>query len=212
MCTGRVDLSHFFHAFSKGIDGVFIGGCRLSECSYSTHGNYHALNLSLFGRKIMEEIGLYPERLKIEFMSSGEGQLFVKATNVFIEKVRELGKIGVSEGLEEDSLNLKLNAVKHLIPYLRLVENERFRANFETKEEIEKYYSSEEFYKLFRELVLEKLAVAQIMLLLREKPLSTEEISNITGMSSSEISRHLNYSSKQGFIRFDEEQMRFAIA
>lgn len=184
----------------------------MSECSYSTHGNYHALNLSLFGRKIMEEIGLYPERLKIEFMSSGEGQLFVKATNVFIEKVRELGKIGVSEGLEEDSLNLKLNAVKHLIPYLRLVENERFRANFETKEEFENYYSSEEFYKLFRELVLEKLAVAQIMLLLREKPLSTEEISNITGMSSSEISRHLNYSSKQGFIRFDEEQMRFAIA
>jgi F420-non-reducing hydrogenase iron-sulfur subunit len=48
MCTGRIDLAHILRAFSNGMDGVFIGGCRLNECNYITQGNYHALNKVLF--------------------------------------------------------------------------------------------------------------------------------------------------------------------
>ncbi len=44
MCSGRVDLEYVLRAFSKNIDGVFIGGCRLNECNYITHGNYDALS------------------------------------------------------------------------------------------------------------------------------------------------------------------------
>ena len=45
MCSGRVDMAFVLRAFSKGADGVFIGGCHLNECNYITHGNYHALNM-----------------------------------------------------------------------------------------------------------------------------------------------------------------------
>ena len=38
MCSGRVDLEFVLRAFSNGTDGVFIGGCRLNECNYITHG------------------------------------------------------------------------------------------------------------------------------------------------------------------------------
>ena len=62
MCSGRVDLAFVLRAFSNGMDGVFIGGCRLNECNYITHGNYDALNMLLLCRKIMEHIGLNPER------------------------------------------------------------------------------------------------------------------------------------------------------
>jgi len=43
MCSGRVDLEFLLRAFSNGQDGVFVGGCRLGECNYVTHGNYDAL-------------------------------------------------------------------------------------------------------------------------------------------------------------------------
>ena len=53
MCSGRVDLEHIVRAFLKGADAVFIGGCRLNECNYITHGNYDALGNVLMFKKIM---------------------------------------------------------------------------------------------------------------------------------------------------------------
>ena len=94
MCSGRVDLVFVLKAFSNGMDGVFIGGCRLNECNYVTHGNYHALNMVLLFRKIMEHIGLNPERLKIEFMSGAEANLFVEAVNGFVKKVKAVRTTG----------------------------------------------------------------------------------------------------------------------
>jgi len=212
MCTGRIDLAFILRALSNGMDGVFIGGCRLGECNYITHGNYHALNKVFLTKKIMEHIGLNPERLKIEFMSSGEGNLFVEVVNDFVTNIKDLGPFGKGEAIDEDALNLRLKAITKLIPYLRLVENERLRLHFNTIEEYEKFYSSEEFAKLFRELIADKLAMSQIMLLLREKPLSTGEFSNILGLTPSEISRHLSGSARQGLVRYDESMKRFALA
>jgi F420-non-reducing hydrogenase iron-sulfur subunit len=65
---------------------------------------------------------------------------------------------------------------------------------------------------LFRELIADKLAISQIMLLLQERPLSTGEISEILGLTPSEISRHLNSSARQGLVRYEESQKRFAFA
>ena len=57
MCSGRVDLKFILRAFSNGVDGVFIGGCRLGECNYVTHGNYHALNVALLHEGLRITIG-----------------------------------------------------------------------------------------------------------------------------------------------------------
>jgi len=212
MCTGRVDLAHIFRVFSNGLDGVFIGGCRLKECNYIMQGNYHALNRVLLSKKIMAHIGLNPERLRIEFMSSGEGNLFVEVVNDFIEKVRELGPLGRGEGIEEEKLKFKLKAVTRLIPYMRLVESERLRLNFETIAEYEEFYASEEFARLFQELITDKLELSQILLLLEEKPFSNAEIASILELTPSEVSRHINSSAKYGFIRYEENEKRFSLA
>jgi F420-non-reducing hydrogenase iron-sulfur subunit len=47
------------------------------------------------------------------------------------------------------------------------------------------------------------------MALLRESPLSTGEISEILGLSPSEVSIHLNTSARQGLVNFDESRKRF---
>lgn len=212
MCTGRVDFGHVLEAFSNGADGVFIVGCRLGECNYSTSGNYHALNLAFIIRRLLEHMKLNPERLRIEFMSSSEGQHFAEFSNEFVNKIKELGPIGKGEGIDKADLDLNLKAASQLIYYLRLVEGERLRTHFNTMEEYEQFYSSEEFDKLFRELIADKLAINQIMLLLQKRPLSTAEISEILGLSPSELSKHLNNSAKQGLLRYEESQNRYVFA
>jgi len=212
MCSGRIDLKFILRAFSNGTDGVFIGGCHLGECNYVTHGNYDALSMVLLCRKIMEHIGLNPERLRIEFMSSSDGIRFAALANDFTRKVKELGPLGTSEGIDENGLKFKLEAVNKLVPYIKLVERERLRVPVKSEEAYNKFFTSDEVNRLFNELIVDKLAISQIMLLLREKPLSTGEISEILGLNPSEVSRHMNSSSRQGFVRYDESGKCFAPA
>jgi len=152
MCSGRVGLEFVLRAFLNGSDGVFVGGCRLNECNYITHGNYHALNMVLLCRKIMEHIGLNPERLRIEFMSSGEGILFTRVMNDFGKKVKELGPLGTSEEIDEDELKSKLEEVTKLVPYIKMVKNEKLGTRLENPEKYDEFFTSDEIEKLFSEV------------------------------------------------------------
>lgn len=153
MCSGRVDLAYVLRAFSNGIDGVFIGGCRLNECNYITHGNYHALNMVLLCRKIMEHIGLNPERLKIEFMSGSEGNLFAEVVNDFVKKVKDLGPLGKSEGIDENELKSKLAEITRLVPYIKVMKQEKLASRLENPEEYDGLFTSEEIDNLFSNVV-----------------------------------------------------------
>ena len=209
MCSGRVDLSFVLRAFSNGMDGVFIGGCHLNECHYITDGNHHAFGMVQLCKKLMECVGISPERLRIEQMSAGEGIRFAEIMNDFSRKLREVGPLGKAEGIDADKLKFRLRTVVNLIPYIRLVERERLRVHFDTAEEYEKYFHGDEINKLIRELIADKLAISQIMALLREQPRTTGELSEMLGMSPAEISRHMTSSARQGLARFDESQKRF---
>ena len=153
MCSGRVDLEFVLRAFSNGMDGVFIGGCRLNECNYITHGNYRALNMVLLCRKILEHIGLNPERLRIEFMSSGEGILFTEVINDFGKKVKELGPLGKGEQIDEDELKSKLEEVKKLVPYIKIAKREKLESRLDNEGEYDEFFTSEEIETLFSEVV-----------------------------------------------------------
>ena len=204
-------MAFVFRALADGTDGVYIGGCHLGDCHYNTQGNYDALKMALLSKKIMAHLGLNPERLRIEWTSAGEGIRFAEVMNDFGQTVKKIGPLGQSEGISKDALELKLKAVTKLIPYLRVVQNERLRVRFNTREEYQEFYSSEEFDKLFSALIADKLALSQIMMLLRERPLSTGEIANILGLTPSEVSRQLNSSATHGLVRYEQSQQRFAL-
>jgi coenzyme F420-reducing hydrogenase delta subunit/DNA-binding CsgD family transcriptional regulator len=212
MCSGRVDLEFIFRAFANGQDGVFIGGCRLDECNYITHGNYDALANTHLARRIMAHMGLNPERLKIQFMSGADGQLLAEATSEFARKVTSLGPLGKGEGLDPEKLKLKLEAARKLVPYIRLVERERLRIPVKSEKAFETFYTGTELDRLFRDLIGDRLTQAQIMLLLKERALSTGEIAGILDLTPSEVSRHMNSSSRQGLVRYDTALKRYAVA
>ncbi|MEJ2725839.1 MAG: hydrogenase iron-sulfur subunit [Deltaproteobacteria bacterium] len=146
-------MEFVLRAFSKGMDGVFIGGCRLNEFNYITHGIYNALNMVLLCRKIMEHIGLNPERLRIEFMSAGEGIHFAEVMNDFGRQVKELGPLGTGEELNGDELKSKIQEVTKLIPYIKIVKREKLESRLENEGEHEGFFTSEEIDKLFSEVV-----------------------------------------------------------
>ncbi len=148
MCSGRVDLGFVLRAFYNGADGVFIGGCRLGECNYTTQGNYHALNMVCLCKKIMEYVGINPDRLRIEFMSSAEGIRFARVVNEFIKQIREIGPIGEAEGIAKDELKEKLQGVIKLIPYIKVSERKKLATVLEKVEEYENLYTKEEIEEL----------------------------------------------------------------
>jgi len=211
MCSGRVDLDFIFRAFENGQDGVLIGGCKLNDCNYVTHGNYDALGNTYISKNIMERIGIDPERLAIEFMSGGDGTRLAEVVNGFTEKVKGIGPLGVAEGTDLAEMFDALAAVRRLVPYLRLMEREKLRAPVRTEAAYHEFYTSEEVKRLFDELVGDNLTVSRIVSLLRKKPLTTGEISGILGLNPSEVAKHMNSSSRQGLVRYDTDSSRYTL-
>jgi coenzyme F420-reducing hydrogenase delta subunit/Fe-S-cluster-containing hydrogenase component 2 len=173
MCSGRVDLEFILRAFSNGVDGVFIGGCRLNECNYITHGNYHALNLVLLSKKILQHIGLNPDRLSIGFMSAGEGMLFAKVVDEFVETVKTLGPLGAADGEDGNGLAGKLAEVTKLVPYIKIVKREKLASRLENQADRDDFFTSEEIDQLFTEVVsyhIEPTQCQACMICLRKCP------------------------------------------
>ena len=205
-------MAFVLRAFAKGADGVFIGGCWLGECHYVTEGNYDALSMMHLSRKVLEQVGVNPERLRLEWISGSEGMRYAEVMNDFGKQLKVLGPIGVAEGISETGLKLKFEAVKKILPFLKLVERERLRVKFKTEEEYNDFFSSDEVDRLIRELVAEKLAISQITTLLGRNPLSTREISEVLHLEPSDVARYLNSSARQGLVRYDTTHKHYAIA
>ena len=142
-------MEFVLRAFLNGADGVFIGACRLNECNYITHGNYHALNMVLLCRRILERAGLNPERLRIEFMSSGDGILFARAISDFVDSVKEMGPLGEGEGVSRDELRSRLEEAIRLVPYIKMAKREKLEKRLESRDEWEGYFTKEETDELF---------------------------------------------------------------
>jgi DNA-binding transcriptional ArsR family regulator len=166
----------------------------------------------LLTRRLLKQIGINPERLRLEWISAAEGIRFTQVMNDVAKKVKELGPLGKSEGIDENALKFKLEALTNLLPYIKLVERERLRVHPDSEEAYKNFFASNEGDRLVSELILDKLAMSQMMLLLREKPLSAGEISKILGLDPSEVTRHLRRSVRQGLVKFDGSQKRFALA
>ena len=90
MCSGAVDPAHVLQAFRDGADGVFIGGCHPGDCHYMT-GNHKTMRKVMLLKKLMSQIGLEPDRLRLEWVSAAEGQRFAQVVNDFVDTVKQLG-------------------------------------------------------------------------------------------------------------------------
>ena len=191
---------------------MIIGGCWPGECHYVTEGNYDALGNMHLCKKLLQLVGLSPDRLRLEWIAASEGSRFAEVMSEFAKLLAELGPLGRDEEIDEASVKFRLRALNQLVPYLKLVEREKLRVPTKSEEAYHEFYNSEEVNRLFDDLIVEKLAISQILLALEEKPLSTAEISEVVGLNTSEVSRHMSSSSRQGFVRYDIEKKCYVLA
>ena len=90
MCSGTVDPELIMEAFRAGADGVMVAGCHPGDCHY-LEGNYRTMRRVAFMKRLMEELGLEPDRLALEWVSAGEGARFRDVVDAFVGRVMELG-------------------------------------------------------------------------------------------------------------------------
>ena len=99
MCSGRIEPAFILDAFTKGTDGVLIGGCHPGDCHYS-EGNYKCLRRYHLLQKYVEQIGLEKDRLRLEWISASEGKRLQEVVNEMTETLRQLGPSKIKETVE----------------------------------------------------------------------------------------------------------------
>jgi F420-non-reducing hydrogenase iron-sulfur subunit len=90
MCSGSVDPELVLEAFRDGADAVFIGGCPPGDCHYQS-GNYKTLKRVMMLKRLLEQLGIEEERLRLEWISAAEGAKFAQVVREYTEQIRALG-------------------------------------------------------------------------------------------------------------------------
>lgn len=96
-CSGKVDSIHMMKALEKGADGVLVAGCLEGDCHFK-NGNTKAVKRVTFVKKLLEEVGIEPQRLSMVTMSAGMGTRFAQIAGEFTEEIRKLGPNPVCVG------------------------------------------------------------------------------------------------------------------
>ena len=99
MCSGRIDPTFVIKSFQEGADGVLICGCHPGDCHYH-EGNYKCLRRFHLLQKFIKQMGIQPERLRLEWISASEGLEFSHLVNEFSETIKALDPSPIKESIE----------------------------------------------------------------------------------------------------------------
>lgn len=92
MCSGRLDPTFVLKAFASGADAVLISGCHPGDCHYLEQ-NYKALRRYHLLKRVLTQMGIEPQRLKLFWASAAEGAPFAEEINRYVEEIRALGPL-----------------------------------------------------------------------------------------------------------------------
>ena len=70
----------------------------MGECHYVS-GNHRTAKRVPFLRNLLGYVGINPDRLYLDWVSSAEAPKYVKVTNEFVKTVQELGPIAEEIGV-----------------------------------------------------------------------------------------------------------------
>ena len=99
MCSGRVDPTFVLQSFNKGADGVLICGCHPGDCHYH-EGNYKCMRRFQLLQKYIDQMGIHPDRIRLEWISASEGKQFAELADEMTEVLLQLGPAQLTETME----------------------------------------------------------------------------------------------------------------
>lgn len=96
MCSGRVDPQFILEALARGADGVLIGGCHPNDCHY-LEGNYKMLRRFQLLKRLLKDMGLEEERVRLEWISAAEGEKVKRVVDEMTEAIKKLGPLAIPQ-------------------------------------------------------------------------------------------------------------------
>lgn len=99
MCSGRVDTVFILEALRKGADGVLIAGCHPGDCHYQS-GNYKTNRRIKLLQKLLDDMGVEPQRVRFEYVSASEGQKFAQVVTDFVDELKKIGPSPIKETIK----------------------------------------------------------------------------------------------------------------
>jgi F420-non-reducing hydrogenase iron-sulfur subunit len=87
MCSGRVDPQFILDALARGADGVLIGGCHPGDCHY-VEGNYKMLRRFQMLKRMLADLGIEEQRVRLEWISAAEGEKVKRVVNEMVGQVQ----------------------------------------------------------------------------------------------------------------------------
>lgn len=90
MCSGSVSPLYIFSAFKRGADGVLVSGCHPGDCHY-IKGNFYARRRIALVKKLLDYIGLEPQRFQMAWVSAAEGKKYTQIIKDFVQELKPLG-------------------------------------------------------------------------------------------------------------------------
>ena len=90
MCSGMIEPTYILEAFEAGADGVLIAGCHPGDCHYIS-GNLKAEKMVGRMKILLRRLGLEEQRLKLQWISAGEGKRFAQTATEMVSELKELG-------------------------------------------------------------------------------------------------------------------------
>ena len=88
-CSGKVDVNMILQAFVEGADGVMVGACEPGGCHF-IQGNLRARKRVDYTKKLLEEVGVDPERLEMYYIAASQGPLFAQTSREFTERIKRI--------------------------------------------------------------------------------------------------------------------------
>ncbi len=101
-CSGRIKMAHVLEALTKA-EGVLIAGCHVPNDCHYVSGNFKCLRRVTLLKKFLEQMGINPARVKLEWISATEGKKFARVVREFTHELEELGPLNLTHTNENVS-------------------------------------------------------------------------------------------------------------
>jgi F420-non-reducing hydrogenase iron-sulfur subunit len=188
MCSTRISPHIVLDLFKAGADGILLGGCHIGDCHYIS-GNYYTEKRVRLMKKLLEDAGVDPTRLRLEWVSASEGEKFSKVVTEFTDHIRNLGPSAVKK---QESAKAKVTAADDASVTFRLRALVGKEYNLETKGNVYKnMLDKAEFEKLIDAATIDEFERSLILVLAKEKARSVKELGKIMEVPTDKVLRHI---------------------
>ncbi len=88
-CSGKIEITDMLRALREGAKGVMVAGCAPGTC-HNGKGSERAEKRVIGAQRILEEIGLEKERIKMFFVERLSAEDFIEKAKAFYKEILNL--------------------------------------------------------------------------------------------------------------------------